>query len=295
MFRWLTILMLLASSAHARMPITVLAGPGPTGGGAGGGGTACLSPTNFAASAAHLYFWQDNSWTAAGDPDDEGGGTDQALEVSANLTDSGDLSSSDLPAGTPTGSTYYALDLNGTDETAKTDLNEPGFMVAANYGDSTLAFWVKEPTLGGSADFWTNHGTTDDDGWVYIASDGHISFGTPYNASGLESAAGDITASAWHHIAVVDDGDGAGNSTKRIYVDGALVAGPTSDLSLIDSGGVSPMGFNASDPALVHAAGIWHSALSAAEVKTMACCGINGDVGDLSARETLTGLDCSGE
>lgn len=289
----LAAIVLFSFPASAFRPTLTAGGATAGGGGGGGGGGACATPTNFVATAAHLYFWQDHDWATNSIPDDEGSGTDQNLDASANLDESADTTTADLPGGMPTGSTFYSVDLDGSTETAKTNLDEPGFAVASNYGDWTECFWIKASSIGGG-DHISHFGNGDADGWTAFEADGSVVFATPLDSGSLVSANGSVSTGSWYHICTVDDGNGAGTSTRTIYVNGASLTSD-SDLSLFDSGGTSPHGINASEPSLNHAWGIWHSALSAADIKTMACCGINGDVDDVSTRETLTGLDCSGE
>jgi hypothetical protein len=292
--RNLLILIIACLAAPATAQMWPSPGPGHAAYSAPGGGGACSTPTDFSATAVHLYFWQDSSWTTAGDPDDEAGAT--PLEDSANLTEA-DLTTADLPAGTPTASTYVAVDMDGSTEEAHTITATEGFIVASDFGDYTSCAWVKLSEFDAGVDHITfySHGQSDD-GWIGYNSDGSVQANSP-GASALTSTAGDVSTGSWHHVCLTSDGDGGGTNVRRIYVNGSEVAadgGATLNL-YYDGTASTPQGINAVHASLNHGWGIWHSALSAADIKTMACCGLGGEVDDLSARETLTGLDCSGE
>lgn len=264
----------------------------------GGGGDSCATPTNFLSSpaAAHLYFWQDNSWAVAGDPDDEASGTDQALETSANLTDSGDLSNSNLPAGLATGGSYIALDMDGSTETAKTNANTIGFHVSGNDGPFTVCHWTRHASAFGGGDLWSlwdNDSGFEDDAFWYYDPDGSIHTNTS-GGTGLNSTTG-LTATATWQFGCFATSGGAGTATRAVYLDTTSVANDSSAFAYNRSGTTNQHGLNVSTALLIHAWGIWHSELSAADIKTMACCGINGEVTNKTARGTLLGIDCSAE
>ena len=269
------------------------------GGGGGGGGSSCTSPDNFLSSpaAAHLYFWQDGSWAVSGDPDDEASGTDQALETSSGLTEAGDLSSADLPAGTP--GSHVAVDMDGSTETAYTAANTVGFIVGSDFGDYTVCEWVKLSELDAGTDhltFWS-YGQADD-GWLGFLTDGTVTANSP-GASALTTSSGAVSTGGWRHVCVVGDGAGLGDATRRIYVDGTQVATDVAaTLNLYYNGTVTDnQGINAVHASLNHQFAIWHSALTTTQIQELGCCGINGEA-DPSQREGIIGgaggSTCSG-
>lgn len=281
-------------------PSTSIGGGGTGGGTGGGGSSACASPPDFlngSPAAAHLYFWNDTSWAAAGDPDDEASGTDRALETSSGLTEADDLSSADLPAGTP--SFYTAVDMDGSSETAHTAANTVGFITAVDFGDYTACVWVKNSELDAGTDhitFWS-YGQSDD-GWIGFQTDGTVNANSP-GASTLSSSAGTISTGAWRHVCLVADGGNDGTALRRIYVDGTQVAADSGAvLNLYFNGTVTAnMGIDAVHASKNHAFAIWHSALSATQVQQLGCCGVNGEA-DPTAREAIIGgpggSTCSG-
>lgn len=267
---------------------------GGTGGGGGGGGSACSAPNDFingTPAAAHLYFYSDSSWASAGDPDDEANGTDLALANSTNLTEAGDISSADLPTGSF--GSAVAVDLDGSTENAYAVAGSANWSVNANNGDHTAAFWVKASSLSTTDDLLAYAHGSADDGWVSIASDGHVQYATADDSAHLNSGTGVVTANNWHFVTVVTDNDGAanGNDARTIYVDGVAVAGPTNN---IDNAAATPsgafvLGFKPAGVTYkIHGFTLFHSALTQAEVQELGCCGINGDANP-SLREGIIG------
>lgn len=275
----------------------------PRAAGGGGGGASCSSPADFingSPAAAHLYFFTDTSWTAGGVPDDEASGTDIALSGSTGLTEAGDLSSADLPAGTFGSGT--AVDLDGTSEAAYTNAAPTGWAVSANNGDHTAVFWVKLGALSTTDDLFAYAHGASDDGWVATASDGHIQYATPDDSSHLDSGSGALTASAWRMVAVVTDNDGSanGSDSRTIYVDGEIVAGPTAD---IDNAAQTPSSgyLNGFKPAgvtyKVHQLALFHSALTQTQIREIGCCGMNGETNPTDREGIIGGSGgstCSG-
>lgn len=276
-------------------PSSSLGGGGTGGGtGGGGGGSACSAPNDFvngSPAAAHLYFYSDSSWASAGDPDDEANGTDLTLSASTNLTEAGDISSADLPTGSF--GSAVAIDLDGSTENAYAVPGSANWSVNANNGDHTAAFWVKASSLSTTDDLFAYAHGSSDDGWVAIASDGHVQYATADDSVHLNSGTGVITANNWHFVTVVTDNDGAanGNDSRTIYVDGVAVAGPTND---IDNAAATPngayvLGFKPAGVTYkIHGLTLFHSALTQSEVQELGCCGINGDANP-SQREDIIG------
>lgn len=276
-------------------PATTLGGGG-TGGGTvgGGGGSVCSAPNDFvngSPAAAHLYFYSDSSWATGGAPDDEANGTDVALTSSTGLTEAGDLSSADVPAGTF--GAGVAIDLDGTSESAYVGGSTSGWSVAANNGDHTAAFWVKLGALSTTDDLLSYANGSSDDGWVATGSDGHVQYATADDTAHLNSGTGALTSGDWRFVAVVTDNDGSANGSdaRTIYVDGEIVAGPTNN---IDNAALTPSGiyFLGFKPAgvtyKVHGFTLFHSALTQAEIRELGCCGINGDANP-TQREGIIG------
>lgn len=285
--RWLLSMFVVLIPLSAT-PVTLI----QTAGG-GGGGSACATPTNFQSSAAHLYFWQDNDWATNTIPDDEAGS--QTLETSANLDESTDLSNASMPSGMPSGGAYYKLLMDGSTETAATSADTVGFVVSTGDGPYTVCQWTYHVSAFGGNDLWDlwdNLSGFEAPNSLAFITDGSLTYQTSISHS-LSSSTGLTSTGTWQHTCTTTSG--GGSASKAIYLDGTSVASTTGVNAYAGAGTANDHIMNISTEVYVHAWGIWHSEMSAADVKTMACCGINGEVTDKTARGTLLGIDCSGE
>lgn len=266
---------------------------------AGGGGGTCASPDNFLASTAHLYFHADNSWAVAGDPDDEGSGTDQALETSTNLTEGDDLvaCTTGCPAGTPT--TNYRVVLTG----AETAISATHIFKASQFGDWTACAWVK-PITTENNDLW---GSSDNGSslWMYayalISTDGRAGFHED-PGSLLETGASQIANGTWVLFCQRLDANGAtgGTQNRSILINGALQAVPTdldaeTDMTPSEGAGlrVDSQSFDADIDFEAMDFVIFHSALSDAQINELCCCGLNGEANPTDREAVCGGTACS--
>jgi hypothetical protein len=253
---------------------------------------------NSSPAAAHLYFWQDNSWGTPSAPDDEASGTDIILGGSTNLTVADDLSNTNVPAGTPSGSTYYGLSLNGTDESAHATGTLVNWGAGADNGDHTTMYWVKMAAVGPASDSYIGGHGASIQAYQYVQANGSVRWFTP-GGSNLDSSAGDITTNTWKLIALVADNNGSAGADDvlRIYVGGVQVAsrltGGIDNVAGTQSN--NDEGWpNSGTATEIHAAGVWHSALTEAQIREYGCCGVNGEANPTN-RDALMGaaVDCS--
>ncbi len=269
------------------------------------GGSACSAPDNFITSTAHLYFHADTDWVDDADPDDEGSGTDQALEHTSGVAE-GDLvdCAAGCAPGTPTG--IVRLALTGTEYAVTA--SGVNIFKGAQFGDATACAWLNVTSVdfdgvwgvddGGAYNYKLNIDQNDAD------ADGSVMYAA-FDGSGIanQSTADGLVADAtWAFVCTSIDGNGGADGTqnRRIYVNGALVAGPTdtddeSDTAVTYSGlrvRVPSFGAGTDMEFEVSQFATWHSRLTDAEINEMFCCGMNGEANPTD-RESISAGDTS--
>lgn len=262
------------------------------------GAAVCASPTNFLAAARHTYFFKDSSWAVAGDPDDEAGGTDQALETSTDLTEGDDLVTTGLPPGSPSGAVKVILDSTEI-ATSASDLTH-----SSDRADYQVVKWINR-----------NGGT---DGEIYRADNGGFDFFIIYIdgsdqvvfATALGTGPGNDTdcvgtatlpnTTDWHQVLVHSNNEGTGAADDvEIWVDGVQAA----NCSQVDDAFAgmpqgARFGGGTRETYDMHELMMFGpTLLTTTEIMELCCCGADGTA-DPSAREAICGgaggSSCSG-
>jgi len=270
--------------------------PGP-GRAPSGGGSACVSPDNLLASTAHLYIFADNSWVDAADPDDEGFGTDVALNFTGGVNQSDLVNcTTGCPAGSPT-TTQFRLPLTSADFAV---WNGGNLFKASQFGDNTVCAWLK-PT---GVDFDGTIGGSDTSNQDYnialdlngVNGEGLVRYAA-FDGGDIDTANNQVSTNVWAHICTTLDANGAvnGTQTRNIFVNGVSAITPVDaddespDISVSGlRARVAMFGAGSDLEFEVTQFAIWHSVLSAAQIHELCCCGINGEANP-STRDAICG------
>lgn len=191
-----------------------------------GAADVCTGATNYRDQALHVYFSQDGSWATGGDPEDEcdqlgASCTTQDLEASVSVTEAGNLSSADLPAGTTlSGANAIAL----TEASSDQAITATTFLMPRDNADWTWVCWLRVTSTTGAMDVYHSIDSfVTDRRFIYVDMDSNevclvrtSVFGN--NTSNLCTTTDGMPDNVWRFVGITSDNDGAedGTDTGRI-------------------------------------------------------------------------------